>query len=712
MIRIYEGKIKIDTESTTLLFGLGDESISLLYYGPRLKEGSDFDLLNDGKRRWHPSVDDVNNHKLQCLGSFGDGDNRDPSVMLINGLGSCTNRFSLAEASVSKGGPSPAGLPTAHGAEQTLVLRFINQTKDAEYKIFYTTFASGDIIAVCASMKNIGEKPISVKRLMSNQLELWGNSCSVASYDGVWGKERQKHVQKLEAGALVFDSKNGSSSNKHNPYFSVATKEGWYGFNLVYSGNFRNAVELEPVGIIRILSGINDYFLDISLERGKKFDVPQSVMAYARTEAELSEQMRRFVSDCIIPERFKSFERPICINTWEAFYMNFTPEKLLKLARCSSELGIELFVLDDGWFAGRDDDSKGLGDWQDDENKTGGLAELSRKIKALGMKFGIWMEPENANFDSELVRTHPEFVLALPGIPPMQRRRTVSLDLTNDECGEFLYRKIKAVIELCRPDYIKWDYNRTLIDVCSSVSYGEYALSYIKGLYRLLGRLTSEYPEILFESCSSGGNRYDLGLLCYMPQVWTSDDTDARERVTIQRGTLEAYPKSTMCAHVSASPNHQTGKKNSLFSRFASAMSGVLGYELDVCALTETEKSEIKEQISFYKKYRKCLQFGDYYDISEKCPQGIKGWIHVSEDKNLAVLCLIKTEAFINTVRGRAGLTGLDPEKTYELHIKDKKLTAKGDLLNSFGLDIVGYFDDKGNTDNGISAVTAEIKRI
>ena len=515
-----------------------------------------------------------------------------------------------------------SGLPYATGEAQTLnvVLRD-KKYKNVTLTLHYTVFDECNVIARCVTLKNDDKEKIFIRKLMSFMFDMPTSDYTMLTLDGGWTKESHIHEREVSYGILVNDSTTGGSSNRHNPAFLLKSKGAdeergeIYGFNLVYSGNHYSAVEKGNHDTLRVMSGINPHCFLWRLSEGESFNTPQAIMSYSDGGINaFSANMHDFVNAHIIRPEFQNSERPVVVNNWEATFFNFNRRKLLALARRAKRLGIEMFVLDDGWFGKRNSDKAGLGDWVVNTKKLpGGIKSLSRAIHRKNMKFGLWFEPECINPDSDLYRTHPDWAIAVPGREPSFGRNQLVLDLTRAEIRDYIVDSVSRVLESARIEYVKWDYNRHISDMYSAAfkNQGEFFHRYILGLYDVLRRIFIEkHPSVLLESCSSGGNRFDLGMLCFSPQIWTSDDTDALERLDIQRGIYTFYPQSTVSAHVSMTPNQQTLRSAPLSTRFNVATFGVLGYELDFGELTPDERKQIKEQIAFYKAHRNVLQYG------------------------------------------------------------------------------------------------------
>lgn len=707
MITFKDGFIKIDTANTTMLIRERGDFAELFYYGVKLNDvtgGGALGIIN--RVNAHASVDNYDTRNT-LFSFFGDGNDKEEYVRLINSDGNFTNKFVYAGHESVTAFPD-IGLPTAHGAKDCVALCYEDKIHAVKLKIYIAVYG-GDVLTFSSEIINCGKAEIRVQRLFSAQLDFDGTEFGLLTLDGAWARERAPHYTEIIGGTHLIDSKTGSSSGKHNPFVAVKNnRRGDYvAFNPVYSGNHKFEADVSPLGQARFLSGMNDYMLDYPVGAGESFYSPQTAVVYAESLSEITARMHGFVNDNLIPARFKGKERPVLLNNWEATYFNFDRKKLESLADKAQEIGIELFVLDDGWFGKRDDDGSGLGDWFDNEKKTGGLKGFSDYLHSKNMKFGLWVEPEMVSPDSDLYRRHPEYALAAPNCPPIERRRQLMLDLCKPAVTDYIIKVISDVLNKCKPDYVKWDCNRIITDASCTDGYGRFFYDYTKGVYKIIKTITESFPDVLFEGCSSGGNRFDLGILCYMPQIWCSDDTDARRRVSIQHGTLIAYPQGTMGSHVSASPNHQTGNRTPLKERFIIAAAGAFGYELDITRMTEEELSEIKKQIEFYKAHRRLLQFGKY-----ECFENGNYNAYGVFDGDEAAITVVRKERHVNGIKEKIRLGGFDPDGLYRVKAYgfDDEFNVSGGVLNSGDLDLAGFFDY--NDTNAVSALMLYCKKL
>lgn len=632
MIEFSNQIFKLSTRNTSYIFRITEEGhAEHIHYGKRLPDTDVEALRLKNTIMFGTTVDykgDRIGYSLDTLpqeySGIGKGDFRHSPIELIMPDGSFVTDFVYDTHFVTEGAFASAdsGLPYAEGEAETLNVIFKDKKyKDISLALHYTVFEESNVIARCVTLRNGAEEPIYIRKLMSFMFDMPTADYKMLTLDGGWAKEAHIHEREVSYGILVNDSTTGGSSNRHNPAFLLKAKGAdeergeIYGFNLIYSGNHYSAVEKGNHDTLRVMSGMNPHCFLWKLKTGESFDTPQAIMSYSNEGINaFSVNMHDFVNRHIIPEDFRYTERPIVINNWEATFFNFNLRKLLALAKEAKRLGIEMFVLDDGWFGARNSDKAGLGDWTVNEKKLpGGIVSLSKAIHGLGLKFGLWFEPECVNPDSELYRAHPDWAITVPDREPGYGRNQLVLDLTRKEVRDYIVDSVSSVLDSAQIEYVKWDYNRHISDMYSKSlnNQGEFFHRYILGLYEVLRRIFKEkHPEVLLESCSSGGNRFDLGMLCYSPQIWTSDDTDASERLDIQRGIYTFYPQSTVSAHVSMTPNQQTLRSAPLSTRFNVAAFGVLGYELDFGELTPDERKQIGKQIEFYKKHRLLLQYG------------------------------------------------------------------------------------------------------
>ena len=675
-----------------------------LYYGRKIDLDSTDELepLRE-KREFEPgnTIAYSEEHPLiiledMCLemSLLGHGDVREPFIELVKPNGSRSCDFLYKCYTIDDEPPHLKDMPTSYaedGKAEHLLLTLADG--DLTLELHYYVYSDCDVITRYSRLINSGE-PVELLRLMSTQIDYPTAGYDLTTFRGAWTREMQKYTVPLPAGKQVNESRAGCSSNRANPFFmlhSHEATESWgdvYGFNLIYSGNHYSAAEVSAFGKTRVVSGIQPQGFRYLLNKGDSFETPEAVMSYSPLGfTGLSLNMHCFVNRHIVRGEWNDKERPILLNSWEASYFNFTEKSLVALARSAKELGIELFVMDDGWFGERSDDKRSLGDWDENPKKLpGGLKSLCKKINALGLDLGFWIEPEMINVQSKLFETHPDWCMAVPGQPHSEGRHQRVLDFSNPDVVDYIIEKMTSVIGSADIKYVKWDMNRIFSDVYSPYlqpqRQGEVAHRYILGLYRLAGKLTERFPHVLFEGCASGGNRFDLGMLCYFPQIWGSDNTDALCRAGIQEGYSYGYPLSCVGSHVSASPNHQTLRSTPLETRFNVAAFGSLGYELDVRDMNKQERENIKSQIALYKAWREVFQQGQFY---RGRTGSIHEWTVVSEDKTRAVGMLMQELTRPNSVSEYFRPIGLDPERTYRLYNIAGRVNIKlfGSLINT-----------------------------
>ena len=639
-------------------------------------------------------------HIKQELPSFGTGDYRSPAVEIRQENGSRISDFQYQSYEIEEGKPKLAGLPavyTENGQEAvTLVIHLLDSVTGIQAELLYTIFAEGGILARSIRYENEGVKAVQIERAMSLCLDLPDCDYEWMQLSGAWARERYVITRKLTMGIQSVGSLRGNSSHQHNPFVAVkrpsATEQQGevIGFGFIYSGNFLMQAEVDAHDQTRVLVGIHPDTFSWKLEPGDSFQTPEAVMVYTDQGLnDMSQTFHRLYRSRLARGNWREEPRPILINNWEATYFDFTEEKLLKIAIKAKECGVELFVLDDGWFGERGSDHAGLGDWVANEKRLPrGITGIAERIEELGMKFGLWFEPEMVNEDSDLYRMHPDWILSVPERVKSHGRYQYVLDFSRKEVVDFIYEMMAKVLREAKVSYIKWDMNRSITE-CFSASLpperqGEVYHRYILGVYELYERLTREFPHVLFESCASGGGRFDAGMLYYAPQGWTSDDTDAVERLKIQYGTSMCYPISSMGSHVSMVPNHQVNRRTPLHTRANAAYFGTFGYELDLNKLTEDEIQQVKEQIVFMKEYRKILQFGTFYRLKSPFEGNETAWMAVSQDKRTAIVGWYRVLNVVNGRFTRLRLQGLDPELCYQN--SQNNTLCYGDELMNLGL--------------------------
>ena len=691
MITVSNQLFRLETDNTTYAFRITEGYPEHLYYGRRVVD-RDFtaaamkntiDLGSTVKQEGESFF--LERNLLEYSG-IGRGDYRQSPIELLMPDGTFVCDFVYDSHRVTDGAYETEDLPTAYGKAQTLeILLKDKKFSDLILKLNYVVFEECDVICRNVQLINNCDGAVYIRKLMSLMIDLPEADYDMLTLDGDWGKEAHEHHRFLESGILVNESTVGASSNKHNPAFALLEKGAdesrgrVYGFNLIYSGNHYSAVERSTFDTARAMTGISPHCFLWKLSKGESFVTPQAVMTYSHTGLNgMMANMHSFVNEHIVRGEHKGADRPVVLNNWEATFFNFNRSKILALARSAKKLGVEMFVLDDGWFGARNSDTAGLGDWVENRKKLpGGIKYIANKVNKMGMKFGLWFEPECVNPDSDLYRAHPDWAISVPGRSITLGRNQLVLDLTRKEVREYIIESVSRVLSGANIEYVKWDYNRHISDMYSSGlnQQGEFFHRYILGLYEVLKELFHKrHKNILFESCSSGGNRFDLGMLCYSPQIWTSDNTDPIERLDIQGGIYNFYPQSTVSAHVSMAPHQQTLRDTPISTRFNVAAFGVLGYELDFGELTSAERRQVKEQIAFYKAHRRVFQYGQMRKVKLKNPDEISWQINSKEETIAAIYQKYKTAC---PGRDRLDVPGLDPEKLYTVESNDQFLRIK-----------------------------------
>ncbi len=677
-----------------------------LYFGKAVRDREDFSHLAEYSFRNMASYlsedqDTVSlEHLKQEYPVYGTTDYREPAVEVIQTNGSRLSDLSYAGFLIIQGKPQLPGLPAVYVEKEdeaaTLIITLKVSVTGLSVQLFYTIFEERPVITRSVCFTNQGCEALHLGRAMSLSMDFPDCDYEWLQFSGVWARERHLKTRNLEPGIVSVGSMRGSSSHEHNPFIILKrphTDESQgeaVGFSLIYSGNFLAQAEVDNQNVTRILLGIHPDTFDWKLEPGADFQTPEAVMAYTcRGLNELSQSFHSLYQKRLARGYWRDRPRPILLNNWEATYFDFNEDLLVEIADRAKKCGVELFVLDDGWFGARRNDRAGLGDWTaNKELLPDGISGLSKRIEALGMKFGLWFEPEMVNADSDLYRAHPDWILQMPGRRASLGRHQHVLDFSRKEVVDCIYNMMAALLREAKISYIKWDMNRYITECyCAALpadQQGEVFHRYILGVYDLYERLTSEFPHVLFESCASGGARFDPGMLYYAPQAWTSDDTDAIERLKIQYGTSYCYPVSSMGSHVSAVPNHQLHRNTPLYTRANTAYFGTFGYELDLNKLTEDEREEVKKQIAFMKEYRGLIQFGTFYRLCSPFEGNITAWMVVSPDKKTAIIGWYKTLNQVNAPFSRIRLQGLDPELCY--HLEGCSQTFYGDELMNAGL--------------------------
>ncbi len=682
----------LHTKNTTYQMTVWDYQILLhTYYGPRL-EGEDLSyLLRCKDRGFSPNPNEAGGNRTFSLDTFpqeystcGVGDFRLPSIELELPSGSRTADLRYVSGTIRKGKYSLEGLPAFYGNEdewETLSILLRDAAAQVEVELLYGVLEECDLITRGVRVKNTGTERVRLCRCASLCLDFVHSNLDMITFNGAHVMERCPSRVPLHPGIQGVDSVRGASSHQHNPFVILCgheTNEDYglsYGAMLLYSGNFQAMAEVDQFTNSRLVMGLNPYQFSWTLEPGMTFTAPEAAMVCSPSGfGQMSRQFHRAIRQNLIRDPWAGRRKPVLINHWEATEMYFTADRLVEIAQAAPELGLELFVMDDGWFGARNDDNAGLGDWYVNEEKLpGGLEALTARIKKLGMEFGIWIEPEMVNEDSGLYRAHPDWALNVPGRKPSRSRNQLVLDFSRAEIRDHIYSQIKKVLSSADISYVKWDMNRSLTEVWSAAlppeRQGEVYHRYVLGVYEFAERLRRDFPEILIEGCCGGGGRFDGGMLYYTPQIWCSDNTDAVDRLHIQYGTSFCYPVSAMGAHVSAVPNAVTSRVTPMETRGVAAMHGTFGYEMDLSKCTPEEKETIRRQTAFFKEHYDLIQDGDYYRLSDPFQNGsYTAWEHVSHDRREALVNLV-TGSFRSappflTMR----IKGLDPKLRYRIN--------------------------------------------
>lgn len=655
-----------------------------LYYGARLSGSLDY-LLRYYDRGFSGSVADAGNDRTYSLDVLpqeypcaGSGDYRSPALVLRheNGAEGCDLRY--VRHRIRRGKYALEGLPAVFAPERdarTLEITLEDRASHVQVQLLYGVLEKEDIITRSVRITNRGKTPVCVEKAASACLDFLSGEYDLITLYGRHVMERNVQRMPVGHGCQSIGSRRGTSSHQYNPAVILADREATedagrcYGVMFVYSGSFLCETEKDQFDQTRLVMGLQSDLFHYRLAPGETLVVPETVLSFSgQGLGQLSRQYHRCIREHICRGRYVHGARPLLLNSWEAAYFDINAEKLCTLAGQAAALGIDLLVMDDGWFGKRDDDNSGLGDWVVNERKLGcTLDELVRRINAQGVKFGIWIEPEMVSEDSELYQAHPDWALQIPGRRPIHGRNQLVLDFTRADVRQHIFDQICAVLDSANIEYVKWDMNRSLTEFCSAVTLpGRVAYDYVVGVYDFLEKLTQRYPDILFEGCSGGGGRFDAGMLYYTPQIWCSDNTDAVDRLFIQYGTSLFYPASTMGSHVSAVPNHQTGRTTSLNTRGTVAMAGSFGYELDLGKLTAAESAEVAAQIRQYKKYASLVQDGCYHRLSDPCRDACAAWQFTSEDGAHALVSAVLLKVHGNTPVTYIRCKGLRPGALYE----------------------------------------------
>ncbi len=702
MIEFDGTQFLLHTEHTTYAMGLFQGLLLHLYWGRRLHRAPDASICTSFLSRPLSAKDlgDASSDNLpQEYATFGSADLRQPALDVRYQNGSTVTRLAYVDHTVTDGKPPLPGLPATYCEEgdgvQTLEIHLADETVGLDVYLSYTVFPTFDAIARSARIVNHGAA-FELDAALSAMVDFHGlGECDLVHLDGAWARERAVTRNRIVPGTQGVESRYGASSAMHNPFLAICSanadeRQGdVYGFSLVYSGCFTARVDLDPYNGARAAIGINPFHFRYLLESGESFTTPEAVLVYSADGfGGMSRCYHRLYRTRLCRGKYRDADRFVLLNNWEATYFSFNEDRIVEIAKKAAEIGVDTMVLDDGWFGKRNDGGSSLGDWVENREKLpGGLEALSDRIHALGLRFGLWFEPEMVNPVSNLYEAHPDWVLHVEGRPRSETRNQLILDLSRQEVCDYVIEAVSAVLRRVRIEYVKWDMNRYMSEVGSAKlppeRQGEVMHRYMLGLYHVFETLTTRFPHVLFEGCASGGGRFDPGILHYMPQIWTSDDTDAVERLDIQFGTSLVYPYSTMSAHVSATPNHQVGRTTPFQMRCDVALPGQFGFELDLNRCTDAELETARASIERYRALQCVFHEGDCYRLTgfrDDCA----ALAFVAPDGETAVVSLLTRKATPNAVDRYIRLDGLDERAVYRC--EQDGVCYGGDFLMYRGL--------------------------
>lgn len=681
-----------------------------LYYGKKTDGCMDY-LLTYYDRGFSGNPYDAGEDRTYSMDTlpqefpcYGNGDFRSTAFAVENADGSMSCDLRYKSHKIFDGKYNLEGLPAVYASEQeaqTLEILMEDPVTGVKVVLLYGVLPAQDIITRSVCVKNESSGKIYLNKIESASLDFLYGDYELLTFYGRHAMERNVQRVPVVHGTQKIGSVRGTSSHQYNPMMILAEKEttedkgNCYAMSFVYSGCFQGEVLKDQLNQTRMMLGLQEEAFRYPLEAGEMFQAPEVILSYSSEGMNrLSQNLHHCIRQHICRGKYKEEIRPILINSWEAAYFDFTGDTIYELAKTAKEVNIDMLVMDDGWFGKRDDDNSGLGDWFVNEKKLGGtLGNLIKRINDLGVKFGIWIEPEMVSEDSDLYRKHPDWALTVPGRNPVRSRNQLVLDFSRKEVVDEIYDQICKVLDQGNIEYVKWDMNRSLMDVYSSVTrdQGRVLHDYVLGLYDFLERLVQRYPNLLIEGCSGGGGRFDAGMMYYTPQIWCSDNTDAIDRLRIQYGTSFGYPVSVVGSHVSAVPNHQTGRKTPLHTRGVVAMSGTFGYELNLMKLSEEEKQEIREQIAEYKSYAPIIQNGLYYRLSDPTTEEICAWefVHTDEKEQSKVLLNIVMQVIHgNMTVNYVKLQGLEETAVYREEKSGKRYTGAALMYGGMPLPI------------------------
>ena len=706
---------QLDTKSASYVIGVVDAEgfVGHAYFGKKLGEDDVTYLMRTGEAPFTPEKN--SRDRLSFLDSFpmeypsgGVGDYRESAIVVRSNSGHRALQLTMDSYNIYKGKKPLEGLPATWGSEEdteTLELVLTDKVLKVKAVLSYSIFEGIDAVVRSVKLYNESAEPVFIDRIMSASMDMDNKEYDKILLHGSWARERHIDRTPVNYGVQSMSSTRGEEGHQTHPFMALLDKTATedagdvYGINLIYSGNFLTLADRGQFDSVRLMTGINPEGFCWKLNPGESFQTPEAVLVYSAEGLNgMSHAFHDLYREHLIRGEYRDKKRPILINNWEATYFNFNTEKLLDIAREASKLGIEMLVMDDGWFGNRYDDNRALGDWFVNEEKIqGGLKYLVDEVNKLGMKFGIWFEPEMISPESDLYREHPDWAIQVPGRTAGLARNQLVLDMSRPEIQDYIFDLVANVLRSANIEYVKWDMNRPLSDIgsyaLSSDCQGELYHRYVLGMYRLQERLVTEFPHILLENCSGGGARFDAGMLYYSPQIWCSDDTDAIERLTIQEGTALIYPLSAMGAHVSDCPNHSVGRTTPFETRGYVALAGTFGYELDITRIPEEDRNMIPDQVAMYHKYNDLVRTGDYYRVASFQKNRMYDcYMVVAKDKSEALVTFIQVMGRANSHSRRIQLKGLCPDKKYRIVGEDR--TYLGSTLMQAGILVENLWGD------------------
>ena len=711
MAIVYDASSKTFNLSTSktsyVLKVLGSNHVAHVYWGKKIKaKNLDYVLRSKNWGSFLTNTDNIDDFMLEMTPQeypgYGSTDLRTPAVELQFSDGTSATDFRYESHNIYAGKNKLNNLPATYVEDEneamTLELTLVDSLKNVKLILSYSVFEEFDAITRSVKIINESNEDVNINRVLSANVDFRDSDYELLQLSGAWARERHIIRKEIRSGSQSIGSRRGSSSHAQNPFMALVRKDTTeqhgevYGFSLIYSGNFLANVEVDMYENARVQIGINPFDFTWLLKSKEEFTAPEAVLVYSNEGLTgMSHIYNCLYGKRLCKGKYRDEVRPILINNWEATYFDFNETKIKEIAREATNLGMELFVLDDGWFGKRDDDNSSLGDWFVNEEKLkGGLNKLATEINEMGLQFGLWFEPEMVSPISELYKEHPDWCIHIPGRNRSEARRQLILDYSREDVCNYIIEKISEVLSSAPISYVKWDMNRNMSEIGSAKlpanRQREVAHRYILGLYKVLEEITTRFPDVLFESCSGGGGRFDPGMLYYMPQTWTSDNTDAIERLKIQFGTSMVYPNASIGCHVSAVPNHQVDRITPIETRGVVAMSGNFGYELDITKLPESEKEIIKEQVKLYKEIRETIQFGKCYRLSSPFENNDVAWMFISKDCEEIIVSFVRTLAKPNSKFISLKLVGLDESSKYE--ILGENIIVGGDELMNIGLNV------------------------